>query len=67
MQSQKGEGYSEYDMQLSPRANLFYICRKVAVPVPEGLTWGDFIHQTVTKLRISGIKEVFLASVSHDE
>jgi len=37
--------------------------RKVAVPVPEGLQWADFIQQVRSKLRLSGVKEVFLASV----
>lgn len=37
--------------------------RKVAVPVPDGYDWMDFIHQVKSKLRITGIKEIFLASV----
>ncbi len=40
-------------------------CRKVAVPVPEGLLWGDFIQQVKSKLRLSGVKEIYLASVRH--
>ncbi|GFR46845.1 hypothetical protein Agub_g8484 [Astrephomene gubernaculifera] len=36
--------------------------RKVAVPVPDGYTWQDFIQQVKSKLRISGVSEVFLAS-----
>ena len=38
--------------------------RKVAVPVPDGYTWAEFIQQVKSKLRISGVKEVYLASVS---
>lgn len=38
--------------------------RKVAVPVPEGLQWPDFLNQVRSKLRLSGVKEVILASVS---
>ncbi|GIL47311.1 hypothetical protein Vafri_4165 [Volvox africanus] len=36
--------------------------RKVAVPVPDGYTWQDFIQQVKSKLKISGVSEVFLAS-----
>lgn len=36
--------------------------RKVAVPVPDGYTWVEFIQQVKSKLRISGVKEVYLAS-----
>ncbi|KAG2484213.1 hypothetical protein HYH03_016948 [Edaphochlamys debaryana] len=36
--------------------------RKVAVPVPDGYTWQDFIQQVKSKLRIAGVSEVFLAS-----
>ncbi|GLC44146.1 hypothetical protein PLESTB_000924500 [Pleodorina starrii] len=36
--------------------------RKVAVPVPDGYTWQDFIQQVKSKLRITGVSEVFLAS-----
>lgn len=39
------------------------IGRKVAVPVPDGYTWGDFIAQVKTKLKITGVKEIFLAAV----
>lgn len=37
--------------------------RKVAVPVPDGYTWAEFIAQVKTKLKIVGVKEVFLAAV----
>lgn len=37
--------------------------RKVAVPVPDGYSWADFLQQVKSKLRIVGVKEVFLASV----
>ncbi|GAX74044.1 hypothetical protein CEUSTIGMA_g1494.t1 [Chlamydomonas eustigma] len=36
--------------------------RKVAVPVPEGLSWAEFLQQVKAKLRLSGVKEIFLAS-----
>ncbi|PNW74973.1 hypothetical protein CHLRE_12g502050v5 [Chlamydomonas reinhardtii] len=36
--------------------------RKVAVPVPDGYTWQDFISQVRSKLRITGVSEVYLAS-----
>jgi hypothetical protein len=37
------------------------------VPVPEGYTWDDFISQIKSKLRIAGVREVELVSVSDDE
>uniref|UniRef100_A0A7S0RDR4 Uncharacterized protein n=1 Tax=Chlamydomonas leiostraca TaxID=1034604 RepID=A0A7S0RDR4_9CHLO len=36
--------------------------RKVAVPVPDGYTWGDFIQQVKAKLKIIGVKEIYLAA-----
>ncbi len=37
--------------------------RKVAVPVPDGYTWADFLGQVRTKLKIVGVKEIYLAAV----
>ena len=34
------------------------------MPVPDGYTWQDFISQVRSKLRITGVSEVYLASVS---
>eukprot|EP00195_Chlamydomonas_chlamydogama_P015580 CAMPEP_0202902934 /NCGR_PEP_ID=MMETSP1392-20130828/19005_1 /ASSEMBLY_ACC=CAM_ASM_000868 /TAXON_ID=225041 /ORGANISM="Chlamydomonas chlamydogama, Strain SAG 11-48b" /LENGTH=227 /DNA_ID=CAMNT_0049589797 /DNA_START=216 /DNA_END=899 /DNA_ORIENTATION=+ len=36
--------------------------RKVAVPVPDGYTWGEFIQQVKLKLKITGVKEISHAS-----
>jgi hypothetical protein len=38
-------------------------CRKVAVPVPDGYTWAEFTQQVMAKLKIAGIKDIFLAAV----
>jgi hypothetical protein len=38
--------------------------RKVAIPVPDGFVWAEFMQQVKSKLRICGVKEIFLASVS---
>jgi hypothetical protein len=35
----------------------------VAVPVPDGYTWADFLGQVRTKLKIVGVKEIYLAAV----
>lgn len=39
--------------------------RKFAVPVPDGYTWAEFVSQVKAKLRITGVKEMYLASVSN--
>jgi hypothetical protein len=39
--------------------------RKVAVPVPDGYTWGEFLNQVRSKLRITGVKDVTMASTGH--
>lgn len=36
--------------------------RKVAVPVPDGYSWEDFLQQVKQKLKIVGVKEVHLVS-----
>lgn len=51
------------DTDRRPDATAFPACRKVAVPVPDGCTWAEFLSQVRGKLKISGIREVYLASV----
>ena len=36
--------------------------RKVAVPIPETGSWDAFLGQVKTKLKLSGVGEVYLAS-----
>lgn len=36
--------------------------RKVAVPIPENGNWEAFIGQVQSKLKLSGVGEIFLAS-----
>ena len=45
-------------------STVLLYCRKVAVPVPDGYTWGEFLQQVRTKLKITGVQEITLASVS---
>eukprot|EP00983_Pelagomonas_calceolata_P082348 1155900-Pelagomonas_calceolata.AAC.5 len=36
--------------------------RKVAIPVPDGYLWQEFLQQVKSKLRIPGVKDIFLAA-----
>lgn len=36
--------------------------RKVAVPVPDGYSWDQFTQQIKTKLKLSGVGDIYLAS-----
>ena len=45
----------------------FAVHRKVAVPVPDGYTWPEFLQQVRSKLKIVGVKEIFFASVSTEQ
>ena len=36
--------------------------RKVAVPVPEGGTWDQFLRQVEAKLKLAAVESIYLAS-----
>ncbi|KAG1658425.1 hypothetical protein FOA52_009607 [Chlamydomonas sp. UWO 241] len=64
-----GGRMSKQDMEAS-RLVFVYVQdakpkRKVAVPVPDGYTWLEFLNQVRSKLRITGVKEVTMASTGH--
>lgn len=66
----QGYGITQQDMDAS---RLVFVGvkgakprRKVAVPVPDSFTWQDFCKQVRTKLKLSGIEGVYLASTGEE-
>lgn len=62
----RGYGITKTDMEAS-RLVFVYLRdakpkRKVAVPVPDWYSWNDFVQQVKTKLKIVGVKEIYMAS-----
>ncbi|GMH33031.1 hypothetical protein BSKO_00865 [Bryopsis sp. KO-2023] len=62
----RGYGITRTDMEAS---RLVFVSlrnslprRKVAVPVPDGYTWAQFIDQVKVKLKIDGVAAIYLAS-----
>eukprot|EP00798_Chlamydomonas_sp_ICE-L_P011687 gene11687-34410_t len=51
----RSNAITKTDMDAKPK-------RKVAVPIPDGYTWPEFIAQVKKKLKIMGVKEMTLAT-----
>ncbi|KAK9820157.1 hypothetical protein WJX72_006776 [[Myrmecia] bisecta] len=61
-----GYGITQQDMEAS---RLVFVSvkdakprRKVAVPVPDGFSWEQFVQQVQTKLKLVGVQSIYLAS-----
>jgi hypothetical protein len=62
----RGYGLSRQDMEASRLVFVFLRdarpARKMAVAIPDGATWPDFLAAVRTKLRIAGVAALYLAS-----
>ncbi|KAI8476916.1 MAG: hypothetical protein J3K34DRAFT_516176 [Monoraphidium minutum] len=62
----RGLGMSKADLEAS-RLVFVYLAqskpkRKVAIPVPDSYSWEQFIDQVKARLRLTGVRDIYLAS-----